>query len=350
MFDWKATLLRPHNTLKEAIEVLNRASLQIVMVIDEHNKLQGTITDGDIRRALMKHHGMETHLRDIMFKESTTALINENQEVILKMMKERCLLQVPLLNSEGCVVGLETLHNLVDKQRHDNAVLLMAGGRGKRLLPLTKDTPKPLLKVGGKPILETILSQFVDAGFHKFFLATHYKAEMLKEHFGDGSKWGVEINYLFEEEPLGTAGALGLLPEGLPDAPIIFMNADLLTKVNFEHLLNFHLQQGGMATMCVCKYDFQVPYGVIESEDLRVKNIVEKPVQSFFVNAGIYALDPDIVNHINGNEHTDMPCLLESLIGKDKQVNMFPMHEYWLDIGKLEQFERAQLDIKNMTL
>ena len=222
----------------------------------------------------------------------------------------------------------------------------MAGGFGTRLQPLTDHSPKPLLTVGNKPILETILDQFIEAGFHNFYISTHYKAEMLREHFGNGSEWNVTINYIHEDKPLGTAGALGLLPDDLPDMPILMMNGDLLTKVNFSELVQFHLENGGEATMCVREYDFQVPYGVITANDHKVASIIEKPTHKFFVNAGIYVLNSEIIKRIDANSYLDMPHMLQEYIDVGGQVNIFPVHEYWLDIGQMEQFEQAQQDSK----
>ena len=267
--------------MDKAIQVLDHVSLRIVMVSDENDRLLGTITDGDIRRALILHHGMDTCLIDIMFKNPSVAFIEDGREAILAMMKSKDILQVPILDLDRRIVGLETIQNLIEVDKQDNLVFLMAGGFGTRLKPLTDDTPKPLLNVGNKPILETILNQFIEAGFHNFFISTHYKADMVAEYFGDGSQWGVNIQYVHEDSPLGTAGSLGLLPLGLPDLPIMVMNGDLLTNIDFENLLNFHNEKGGVATMCVREYDFQVPYGVVKSVEQKITSIVEKPTHKF---------------------------------------------------------------------
>jgi dTDP-glucose pyrophosphorylase/predicted transcriptional regulator len=345
MYNWKKTILKCNDTLKTAIQVLDREALRIVMVVDEQNKLVGTVTDGDIRRAMIQHQGMDTLLVTVMFKSPTTASVNDDHDTILSMMKNKGLLQVPILDIDKRVVGLETLHHLIDECKIENPVFLMAGGFGKRLQPLTNDIPKPLLKVGKKPILETILEQFAAAGFQNFYISTHYKAEMIREHFDNGSKWGVNIQYVHEEEPLGTAGALGLLPDELPDIPILMMNGDLLTKINFERLLQFHNEHDGIATMCVREYDFQVPYGVIKAKEHRITKIVEKPIHKFFVNAGIYVLNSSLVKSVNGKEYLDMPNLLEEQIKNNMQVNNFPIHEYWLDIGRMEEYEHANNEI-----
>ena len=348
MFDWKASILKPDDTMDKAIQILDHVSLRIVMVSDEKDRLLGTITDGDIRRALILHHGMDTCLIDIMYKNPSVAFIEDGREAILAMMKSKDILQVPILDVDRRIVGLETLQNLIEVDKQDNLVFLMAGGFGTRLQPLTDDTPKPLLKVGNKPILETILNQFIEAGFHNFFISTHYKADMVSEYFGDGSQWGVNIQYVHEDSPLGTAGSLGLLPLGLLDLPIMVMNGDLLTNVDFENLLNFHNEKGGVATMCAREYDFQVPYGVIKSVEQKITSIVEKPTHKFFVNAGIYVIEPSLLESVDGNSYLDMPHLLEMQIKQGLQVNMFPLHEYWLDIGQIGQFEQAQLDSKSL--
>ena len=244
-------------------------------------------------------------------------------------------------------MGLETLQHLIDGVKYDNPVFLMAGGFGKRLRPLTDEIPKPLLKVGNKPILQTIMERAINSGFHNFYISTHYKAEMVREHFGNGERWGVSIQYIYEEEPLGTAGALGLLPDSLPELPILMMNGDLLTDVNFEQLLKFHNEQKGMATLCVREYDFQVPYGVIEADGMRVASIIEKPVHRFFVNAGIYVLDHCIPATIKNRGYLDMPQFFEECIARGKSVNMYPLHEYWLDTGRVEDYQRAQDEIRS---
>ena len=345
MHNWKKTILGKSETMQAAIKILELQSLRIVMIVDENNRLIGTVTDGDIRRSLMKHLSMDVIITEIMFKKPIVASENDDKESILSKMKELDILQIPIVDGDGKIVGLETLQHLIERKRLDNPVFLMAGGFGKRLQPLTDNTPKPLLKIGTKPILENILEQFIDVGFHSFYISTHFKSEMVREHFGDGSNWNITIEYVHEEVPLGTAGSLGLLPENLPDLPILMMNGDLLTKIDFTELLNFHLQNEGIATVCVREYDFQVPYGVIKAKDNCIISIEEKPVQKFFINAGVYVLDPKILHSIDGTSYLDMPKLLENEIENSRKVNMFPIYEYWLDIGQIDQFKQAQQDL-----
>ena len=249
------------------------------------------------------------------------------------------------MDDNGVVLGLKTLENLINKSKNKTPVFIMAGGFGKRLRPLTESVPKPMLKVGKKPILEEILERFIKAGFYNFYISTYYKAEVVREHFGNGDDWNVSIQYIHEKEPLGTAGALGLLPDNLPEQPILVMNGDLLTKIDFEHLLNYHCEQGGSATMCVRESDFQVPYGVITAKENKVLSIVEKPIHRFLINAGIYVLNTSIIRRINTDGYLDMPQMLEDEISQGTEVNLFPIYESWIDIGRPEDYMKAKKDL-----
>jgi len=346
MSDWKKILLDSTESLENSIKVLHEGGYRIALVVDDCKRLLGTVTDGDIRRALIKNYSMKDPIDKVMNIEPVTAKKTDTSKYVLETMRNKSLLHMPILDDDDVLVGLETLENLTGKTVQDNPVFIMAGGFGTRLQPLTEEKPKPLLIVGGKPILETILLQFIDSGFHNFFISTHYKAEMIRDYFGDGSNWGVSINYVHEDNPLGTAGSLGLLPKNLPNLPIILMNGDLLTRVDLEALLDYHNHNQGIATMCVRKYDFQVPYGVIKSHDYRITSIEEKPVHSFFVNAGIYILDSKLIQSISGNDYLDMPTLLNNNVKNGEVVNMFPIHEYWLDIGRKDHYNQAKKEIE----
>jgi NDP-sugar pyrophosphorylase family protein len=251
-----------------------------------------------------------------------------------------------MLNDQGQVIGIKFYNEKYQNSLHPNWVLLMAGGLGSRLLPLTEVSPKPLLKVGNKPLLETILDNFIEYGFKHFFISVNYKAEMFENYFGDGSRWGIEIKYLKEKEKKGTAGALSLLPN-VPSHPVLVMNGDLLTNINFTQLLDFHMQHKANATMCVRSYDFQVPYGVTEIEGNSIISLDEKPMQQFFVNAGIYVLEPSVFRLIPGNTFFDMTDLFGLMLEEKQEISAFPIREYWLDIGKIEDLEKANGEFKN---
>jgi len=346
--DWSEVTLKLSDSLETAIKVLHAGGLQIALVTDKKGKLLGTITDGDIRRALIKQLGMDCLVEKVMNDIPETALNSDTHDLILSKMKSKNILHIPIIDENDILVGLETIQHLTYDKRYDNPVFLMAGGFGTRLHPLTEETPKPLLDVGSRPILETIIVRLAKAGFYNFFISTYYKAEKIKEYFGDGSAWDIKIEYVNEEKPLGTAGSIGLLPKNLPKLPILMMNGDVLTKVNFEHLLTFHQQQTGIATMCIREYDVQIPFGVVNVEELQAKSIEEKPIQKFFVNAGIYVLEPELVNKVNTNTPIDMPNLLEKQIKEGKSVSIFPIHEYWLDIGHMKEYKKANQDIDTL--
>lgn len=345
--NWKNILVSPQNSINFVLGVINKEALKLAIVVDENKHLLGTVSDGDVRRALLNNISLETPISEIMHLKPTTADVSSTRIFLLNLMESKQLDAIPILNNR-LVVGLETLHGLLQKPQYRNPVFLMAGGFGSRLKPLTDSCPKPLLKIGSRPILETVILQFIRAGFTQFYISTHYLPEMIHAAFGDGRKWGVEITYIHENTPLGTGGALGLLPDDLPELPVIVMNGDVLTKIDFEALLAFHNAQESRATMCVREFEYQVPFGVVESEGYKIIGLVEKPTYRYRVNAGIYVINKDIINNVNHNEYLDMPTLFESLI--DHEAHVYPFHEYWLDIGRMDDFNRAQIDILTLGL
>jgi len=348
MNSWESILISPSLPLQDAISVLNQGGCQIAVVVDPDRRILGTLTDGDVRRALIRQVGLATPVGDVMARQPRTAPAGSTKERVLQLMERHRVLQIPLVDADGRVVGIETLQALLHGRRRDNAVFLMAGGFGTRLQPLTDNCPKPLLNVGDKPILEIIIENFERAGFHRFFISTHYLPEMIRERIGDGSRWDIEIEYVHEEEPLGTGGALGLLPKDRIQEPMFMMNADLLTNLDFNMLLDFHQDHDGVATMCVREHEHRVPYGVIEGDGLRITSMVEKPAYRYFINAGIYVLSPSVLHGVAPGQRIDMPTLLEQQMTQGSAVNMFPVHEYWLDIGRMEDFQRAQYDVAGL--
>lgn len=343
MKNWKNILVSPDTSIREVIRIIDQEALKIALVVDDGKRLVGTVSDGDIRRGILKGCELENSVHEIMNTSPSVASKNDSREKILALMRQKQIYQIPLVDSGGVLVGLEVIDMFLNSARRENWVVLMAGGLGTRLKQLTSHTPKPLLKVGDKPILETILDNFIEHGFYRFFISVNYRSEMIEDYFGDGSRWGVHINYLREDKKLGTAGALSLLSEK-PSASVLVMNGDLLTKVNFEQLLDFHTEHTSSATMCVREYDFQVPYGVVTLDQHRIVSIEEKPIQRFFVNAGIYVLEPDILEIIQPGTHLDMPSLFDKLVKLEKETAVFPIREYWLDIGRIDDFEQAQTD------
>lgn len=345
--DWRDTLVSPQQSIRTSIQVIDRSGLQIALVVDDQQHLLGTVTDGDIRRAILKGISLEQPVTQIMNSQPITVVSTTANTEILGIMRRKVLRQIPVINDSGVVVKLALLDTLLEATRQDNWVVLMAGGLGTRLAPLTNDCPKPLLRVGGKPILEHILESFIDQGFYNFFISVNYKSHMIEEYFGNGASWGIKIHYLREQQQLGTAGGLGLLPNR-PQKPIFVMNADLLTKINFLTMLGFHQEHHSLATMAVREYDFQVPFGVVQTDQNRITDIVEKPLYKFHVNAGIYLLEPSCLDFIPLQQPYDMPNLFTRLAQQQEIVMPFPTWEYWLDVGRMDDFERANTEFREV--
>ncbi len=343
MNEWEKALVFPDTSILEVIEVIDKNSLQIAIVVDTQKKILGMVTDGDIRRAILKNISLSSKVERIMTRHFSMASIHDSREAILERMQRLDLRHMPIVNDEECIVDLKNRFQLTKTPKLDNLVILMAGGQGTRLRPLTEDCPKPLLKIGNKPLLETIIENFRDYGLYNFIITVNYRANLIEEYFENGSRWGVDINYLREKKELGTAGSLSILPEK-PVQPLIVMNGDLLTKVNFKNLIEYHCENGSAATMCVRDHDYQVPYGVIKGDGPNLIGLEEKPVKRFFVNAGIYVLEPDTLDFIPKNIFFNMTTLFEKLIHFNKKVTIFPVHEYWLDIGQKGDYERANGD------
>ncbi|MCG3703942.1 nucleotidyltransferase family protein [Aliarcobacter butzleri] len=332
--------LNINSTIKEALKIIDNGALQIALVVDENDILIGTLTDGDIRRGLLKGLDLNSSIESIIFKMPTIAKISDTKEEILKMALSKKLHQIPIVDEKGRILGIQEIEELIKPKNKTNKVILMVGGLGTRLRPLTETTPKPMLKVGNKPILQTIVEKFAEYGYTNIIMCVNYKSHMIQDYFGDGKEFGVNIEYVLENQRMGTAGALSLLKDK-PKEPFFVMNGDLLTNVNFEHLHNYHLSTNSIGTMCVREYDFQVPYGVVNIKDSKIISIEEKPTHKFFVSAGIYMLSPEVLEYIPENQFYDMPTLFEKIISKGKNTISFPLREYWLDIGRIEEYKKA---------
>lgn len=345
--NWENVLVSPSQTIREALKIIDKEASRIALVVTENKRLLGTITDGDVRRGLLNNSSMDEPVESIMNNTPVTLENGRSLESMRDIMIKKGILSLPIVEN-GIVVGITSINESNDKVEIDNPVFIMAGGFGTRLRPLTNDCPKPLLKVGDKPILEITLQNFISYGFKNFYISTHFMPEKIMSYFGNGEKWGVSITYVHEQDPLGTGGALGLLPESIGKLPLIMINGDVLTNINYKKLLNFHTQDSAEATMCVREYEYQIPYGVVTGNGNKVTKMVEKPVQHFYVNAGIYVINHSVIDSVIKNEKIDMPTLLEKVMHENGNVLMFPIHEYWLDIGRMDDFEKAQRDIYNI--
>ena len=334
-------------TIKEALEIINKGAMQIALIVDEKDKLLGTLTDGDIRRGFLKGLNLNNSIESLVFKMPTIAKISDTKEEVLKLALSKKLHQIPIVDDSGKVLGIQEIEELVKPKEKSNKVVLMVGGLGKRLRPLTESTPKPMLKVGNKPILQTIVEKFSDYGYINIVMCVNYKSHIIQDYFGDGSEFGVNIEYILEDQRMGTAGALSLLKEK-PTESFFVMNGDLLTNLDFEKMLDFHEVYDAKATMCIREYDIEVPYGVVNVANENITSIEEKPIHNFFVNAGIYILDPDCIDLIPRDEFYDMPSLFEKMILNNEKTISFPLQEYWLDIGRIADYERANTEYHNI--
>jgi dTDP-glucose pyrophosphorylase/predicted transcriptional regulator len=343
MIDVLKISLHVNSTVVDALNAIDCGTVKIALIVDSDNKLLGTLSDGDIRRALLRKKTLNETIEDVYFKNPIIANKSDSKENLLRLCLINRIAQVPIVDEDRKVIDLFVMDDGLLEKQHENHVVLMVGGLGTRLRPLTENTPKPMLDVGGKPILETIVKRFVDSGFTNITMCLGYKSNVIQDYFQDGSGFGANIDYIVEEKRMGTAGALTLLSER-PVNPFFVMNGDLLTNIDFEKMLDFHVDNNSKATMCVREYDIEVPYGVVNIANENILSIEEKPIHSFFVNAGIYLLDPDCIDLIPDNEFYDMPTLFEELIVTKEKIVSFPLQEYWLDIGRIADYERANIE------
>ena len=326
-------------SIKEALEVIDKGAIKVAVVLSDDGLLLGMLSDGDIRRALLKGMSLGDSIAGIINKHPVVANINDTKERILELANEKKLHQIPII-SNGKLIGIQDIREFLAPKNKPNKVILMVGGLGTRLRPLTNDVPKPMLDVGNKPILHTIVENFAKYGYTDIIMCVNYKSEIIKEYFGNGDKFGVKIEYVLENKRMGTAGALSLLQKR-PKDDFFVMNGDLLTNVNFEYLHEYHKDSNALASICIRKYEMQVPYGVVNVRANKVTSIEEKPTQSFFVSAGIYMFSPIVLDFIPKGVFYDMPMLFGELLKQDFAVYPFFIREYWLDIGKMDEYRRA---------
>lgn len=347
MKNWKNALVGPKASLHHALEVIEKVGCQIALVVDADERLLGTLSDGDVRRALLKGHGLTDSVTVAMHSTPTCALPDEDHLQVLARMRQLGVHQIPVVTSGGIVVGLKVVDDYLLAPPRENWVVIMAGGLGSRLAELTRDTPKPMLKVGSRPLLETIVRNYADQGFRRFYIAVNFKAEQILAHFGDGSAFGVEIRYLHEKQRLGTAGALSLIPER-PQHPILVTNADLLTKEDYGNMMDQHVEAQADATMALRDFEMRVPFGVVRSNNGRIEAIEEKPVQRFVISAGTCILSPSVLDLVPEGVFYDMPTLFETVISSGMKARGHSVNGYWLDIGHLPDYERANVDFSEV--
>jgi dTDP-glucose pyrophosphorylase len=338
---WRRTLLPVTATLKQAIGCLDETGMQIVIVIDEAGCLVGTLTDGDIRRGLLRGLDLSSPIEQVVHREPMVVPPQWHQDTVLQLMQTNLIHQLPVVDAERRVVGLHLFGELLQPSRRDNLMVVMAGGKGTRLMPHTENCPKPLLPVGGKPMLEHILLRARDEGFNCFVFSLHYLGHMIEEYFGNGSRWQVQVDYLREDSPLGTAGALGLLA-ARPSKAFVVTNGDVLTDIRYGELLDFHARHQADATMAVRQYEWQHPFGVVHIDGVDIVGFEEKPTNRTHINAGVYVLSPTALDVVARGERCDMPTLFTRVLERGGRTIVYPMHEPWLDVGRPDDLERAR--------
>jgi dTDP-glucose pyrophosphorylase len=338
---WRECLIFHDATLHDAIGCLDRAGLQIVMVVAEGDTLIGTVTDGDIRRGLLRGLDLSSSVDAIVQHKPLVVPPQMDGLAALQIMQTNRVHHLPIVNDQDKLVGLYVWDDLNAPKRRPNTMVIMAGGKGMRLRPHTEYCPKPMLLVSGRPMLEHIIERARIDGFDRFIIAIHYLGHVIEEHFGDGGRWNVSIEYLREEVPLGTGGPLSLIPHGLSE-PVVVTNGDVLTDVRYSEILAFHVRYEAMATMAVRSYEWQHPFGVVRTNGVDIESIEEKPLYRSNVNAGIYVIDPVALAKLRHGEHCDMPVLFERLRAASQRTIVYPMHEPWLDVGRPDDLERAR--------
>jgi dTDP-glucose pyrophosphorylase len=343
---WRKAILPPNATVREAIRNLNLVSIKIVLVVNEAGELEGTVSDGDIRRGLLKGLDINSLITSVIHRNALVVHPEMGREMVMQLMVANKIQQIPVVDEHHHAVGLHLWDEITTPPVRSNLMVIMAGGIGTRLRPHTENCPKPLLHVAGKPMLELIIERAKLEGFSHFVLAIHYLGHMIEDHFGNGERLGVQIDYLREQSPLGTAGALSLL-NPCPDAPFVVTNGDVITDISYGELLDFHIRHDAAATMAVRVHEWQHPFGVVQTQGVEIVGFEEKPIARSHINAGVYALDPLTLSVLPANAHCDMPTLFERLQANAKRTVAYPMHEPWLDVGRPDDLSRANVENGN---
>ncbi|MGV3665406.1 MAG: nucleotidyltransferase family protein [Leptospira bouyouniensis] len=343
---WQTAVISLHSTIQDVIKNLDDSALQIALIVSAEGRFLGTITDGDIRRGLLRGLTLASPIESIMFKDSLVVTPEMSRDMVLQLMQTNRIHQLPIVDENRKIVGLYLLDEILTPSVRDNIFLIMAGGRGRRLMPHTENCPKPMLTVAGKPMLEHIIERAKGEGFHNFLIAIHYLGHMIEEYFGNGSKFGVNIEYVREEEPLGTAGALSLV-QNIPTMPFIVTNGDVLTDIHYAEFLDFHLRHGATATMAVRLHEWQHPFGVVRTKGVEIVGFEEKPIFRSHVNAGIYTLNPEVLTRLIPKAHCDMPTLFSRLADEGLRTIVYPMHEPWIDVGRPDDLDKVNLQEGN---
>lgn len=349
--DVSSVFIKPGSSTREAMECMQRSGKQIALVVDDQHHLIDTITDGDIRLGILTRMSLDTPIESLQARRQhasytlshpVTAPVGTSHAELLHLMQANTVRHVPLLDEEERVVDMALMDDLLPDYVLPVTAVVMAGGYGKRLLPLTEDVPKPMLPVGDRPLLEWVMENLRCAGVRRVVLTTHYKGDVIADHLGDGRNLGMEIRYVHEDQPLGTAGVLSQFSTS--NDPLLVVNGDVLTRVDYRSMLEFHQEHQADITVAVQGYELRLPFGVVDTNGVQITGISEKPVMRHFVNAGMYLVNPDLCSYIPDNQAYDMPDLINRLLAEGRRVVSFPIREYWLDIGHLADYQQARQD------
>ena len=325
--------LKATNSIIEVINNIEDSQYQICFIVDDDTCLIGSVTDGDIRRGLIDGYPIDSHVSNIMNAKPISILDSQTENEAQIMMTSNHIKQLAVVDKDNRLIGIHLMDQILNLAPKENFILIMAGGFGKRMMPLTEHLPKPMLMVGNKPILEHIIANAKAQGFRKFVISLYYLGELIIDYFGDGSNLGISISYIHESQPLGTAGALSLI-EPTPKLPFLVTNGDIITDINYANLLHFHESNQSQATMAIKKYELQNPYGVVNTKGLEIISFEEKPIQISYVNAGIYAINPSTLKYLQTNEPCDMPDFFQKLKNENYLISAYPIHETWADVGR----------------
>ncbi len=324
----------------DAMKAINSSGLGICFVCDEGKRITGLVTDGNIRRGLLNNHDLSSPVEAIVQHHFHYVVNDSNWELEADFLAYAHNLEcIPVLDNEGCLSNILFPHRQHVYKVRENAVVIMAGGLGSRLLPLTANCPKPLLQIGSKPILERIIIYFKYYGFRNFYISIGYLGYMIQEYFGDGKILGVNIQYVNEKSRRGTAGALSLLPQK-PSLPFIVTNGDLIMNLNLDEFLNYHVNNMHAATMCIRQHSIQIPFGVVNVHDKNLMGIVEKPDYTFLINAGVYCFNPEVLNFVPSDSYFDMPLLFDALLKNKYKTGTFQWDGSWIDVGTVQDYQR----------
>jgi dTDP-glucose pyrophosphorylase len=341
---WRQAILPAESTIRQVIRTLDQVAIKIVLVAGVDGKLQGTVSDGDVRRGLLKGLDLDSPISAIVHRNALVVPPGVGRETVMQLMVANKIQQIPVVNEHRHIVGLHLWDEITTPPTRSNLMVIMAGGKGARLRPYTENCPKPLVLVAGKPMLEHIVERAKLEGFSHFVLAINYLGHMIEDFFGSGERFGVQIEYLREQSPLGTAGALSLL-NPRPDAPFLVTNADVITDVRYGELLDFHIHHDAAATMAVRLHEWQNPFGVVQTRGVEIIGFEEKPVARTHINAGVYVLNPGVLDALSAGLHCDMPSLFERLQAQGSRTVAYPMHEPWLDVGRPDDLNRANANL-----